>query len=121
MAKCDQCTLEQLHNYFARHGFEARLVPSQYDSLLTEMLNMHVSGSLMGERAPVSHKMVPFGMHGQVNEKNKKDFAIIQRRTRMAFYQLLRMRMYDLVAEKSLPFSKNIDTTIFYASASFFG
>ena len=114
MAKCDQCTLEQLHNYFTHHGFEARLVPSRYDSLLTEMLNIHGSGSLMGERAPVSHKMVPFGMHGQVNEKNKKNFAIIQRRTRMAFYQLLRMRMFDLVAEKSPPFSNNIDTTPYF-------
>ena len=32
----------------------------------------------------------------------------------MAFYQLLRMRMYDLVAEKSFPFCKNIDTAPFF-------
>ena len=68
----------------------------------------------MGECAPVSHKMVPFGMHGHVNEKNKKNFAIIQRRTRMAFYQLLRMRMFDLVAEKSPPLSNDIDTTPYF-------
>ena len=67
----------------------------------------------MGERAPVSHKMVPFGMHGQVNEKNK-NFAIIQRRTRMAFYQLLQMRMFDLVAEKSSSFSNNHDTIPYF-------
>mgnify|MGYP006903370431 FL=1 len=92
--------LERLRTYFASQGVVVRMIPKDYDKLISEMksaANVTVGPIGMQETLHFTHSKVPAGMTRYVKDANVATFGSVQRRTRMALYHLLHAGMLDLL------------------------
>ena len=118
---CSHCLRTQLTHHFAQRGLFHAFVPPEHTGAVHDMLNLTFrvgleettytdlpggvskkSSTIFGlcsHTKDINHDRIPAGMSKEVTAQNEHCFVETQRRHRVALYECLKARMYDIIAE----------------------
>ena len=118
---CSHCLRTELTNHFSQCGLFHAFVPLEHTGAVRDMLNLTFrvgleettctellggvskrSSTFLGSCShtkDINHDRIPAGMSKEVTAENEHCFVETQRRHRVALYECLKARMYDIIAE----------------------
>ena len=120
---CSHCVRSQFTDHFAQRGLFHAFVPPEHTGAVHDMLHVTFpvgleettctelqggvskrSSTFLGlcsHTKDINHDRIPAGMSAFVTSETEHCFVESQRRHRVALYECLKFRLYDIIAESA--------------------